>query len=37
MIGIEVPLNYDLPNNVKFVGYIDIVNQRYSKRCDKDI
>ena len=25
LIGIEVPLNYDLPNNVKFVGYIDIV------------
>ena len=25
LIGIEVPLNYDLPNNVKFIGYIDIV------------
>ncbi len=25
LIGIEVPLNYDLPNNLKFVGYIDIV------------
>ena len=25
LVGIEVPLNYDLPNNVKFVGYIDIV------------
>ena len=25
LIGIEVPLNYDLPNNIKFVGYIDIV------------
>ena len=25
LIGIEVPLNYDLPNNIKFIGYIDIV------------
>tara|TARA_A100001011_G_C14077629_1_gene743079 strand:+ start:37 stop:885 length:849 start_codon:yes stop_codon:yes gene_type:complete len=25
LIGIEVPLNYDLPNNLKFIGYIDIV------------
>ena len=25
LIGIEVPLSYDLPNNLKFVGYIDIV------------
>ena len=25
LVGIEVPLNYELPNNLKFVGYIDIV------------
>ena len=25
LIGIEVPLNYDLPNNIKFIGYIDVV------------
>ena len=25
LLGIEVPLNYDLPNNLKFVGFIDIV------------
>ena len=25
LVGIEVPLNYDLPNNIKFVGYLDIV------------
>ena len=25
LIGIEVPLDYDLPNDIKFVGYIDIV------------
>ena len=25
LIGIEVPLEYDLPNNIKFIGYIDIV------------
>ena len=25
LIGIEVPLSYELPNNLKFVGYIDIV------------
>ena len=25
LVGIEVPLNYDLPNNIKFIGYIDIV------------
>ena len=25
LIGIEVPLDYELPNDIKFVGYIDIV------------
>jgi hypothetical protein len=25
LVGIEVPLNYELPNNLKFVGFIDIV------------
>jgi len=25
LIGIEVPLEYDLPNNIKFIGYIDVV------------
>ena len=25
LVGIEVPLEYDLPNNIKFIGYIDIV------------
>ena len=25
LVGIEVPLNYDLPNNIKFICYIDIV------------
>ena len=25
LLGIEVPLNYELPNNLKFVGFIDIV------------
>ena len=25
LFGIEVPLEYDLPNNIKFIGYIDIV------------
>lgn len=25
LVGIEVPLNYELPNNIKFIGYIDIV------------
>tara|TARA_Y100001938_G_scaffold116477_1_gene160439 strand:+ start:873 stop:1748 length:876 start_codon:yes stop_codon:yes gene_type:complete len=25
LVGIEVPINYDLPNNIKFIGYIDIV------------
>ena len=25
LIGIELPLNYDLPNGIKFVGFIDIV------------
>ena len=25
MIGIEVPLGYDMPNNIKFVGYLDVV------------
>ena len=24
LIGIEVPLDYDLPNDIKFVGYIDV-------------
>ena len=25
LIGIEVPLGYDMPNNTKFVGYLDVV------------
>ena len=25
LVGIEVPLNYDLPNNIKFVGFLDVV------------
>ena len=25
LVCIEVPLNYDLPNNIKFIGYIDVV------------
>ena len=25
LIGIEVPLDYDLPNDIKFVGYIDVL------------
>ena len=34
MVGIEVPINYDLPNDVKFIGYIDVllyntVTQKY--------
>ena len=34
LVGIEVPINYDLPNDVKFIGYIDVllyntVTQKY--------
>ena len=34
LVGIEVPINYDLPNGVKFIGYIDVllyntVTQKY--------
>ena len=25
LVGIEVPLGYDMPNNIKFVGYLDVV------------
>ena len=25
LVGIEVPINYDLPNDVKFIGYIDVL------------
>jgi len=25
LVGIEVPINYNLPNDVKFIGYMDIV------------
>ena len=25
LIGIEVPLDYDMPNSIKFVGYLDVV------------
>jgi len=25
LVGIEVPIEYDLPNKIKFIGYIDIV------------
>ena len=24
LVGIEIPLSYELPNNLKFVGYIDV-------------
>ena len=34
LVGIEVPIDYDLPNKIKFVGYIDVlmydtVRERY--------
>jgi hypothetical protein len=25
LIGIEVPINYELPNGIKFIGYMDVV------------
>tara|TARA_B100001564_G_C20627353_1_gene665326 strand:+ start:43 stop:906 length:864 start_codon:yes stop_codon:yes gene_type:complete len=25
LVGIEVPINYDLPNDIKFIGYIDVL------------
>ena len=25
LVGIEVPINYDLPNDIKFIGYMDVV------------
>jgi len=25
LVGIEVPVDYDLPNKIKFIGYIDII------------
>ena len=25
LVGIEVPINYDLPNKIKFIGYIDVI------------
>ena len=25
LVGIEVPIDYDLPNKIKFVGYIDVI------------
>ena len=25
LVGVEVPIDYDLPNKIKFVGYIDVV------------
>ena len=25
LVGIEVPVNYDLPNKIKFIGYIDVI------------
>jgi hypothetical protein len=25
LIGIEVPIDYDLPNKIKFIGYIDVI------------
>ena len=25
LVGIEVPINYELPNGIKFIGYMDIV------------
>ena len=25
LVGVEVPIDYDLPNKIKFVGYIDVI------------
>ena len=25
LVGIETPINYDLPNDIKFIGYIDVL------------
>ena len=25
LVGIEVPINYNLPNDIKFIGYMDVV------------
>ena len=25
LVGIEVPIEYELPNNIKFIGYMDVV------------
>ncbi len=25
LVGIEVPINYELPNDIKFIGYMDVV------------
>ena len=25
LVGIEVPINYDLPNKIKFIGYVDVI------------
>jgi|TARA_R100001443_G_scaffold11644_1_gene21181 hypothetical protein len=33
LVGIEVPINYDLPNDIKFIGYIDVL--LYDKLRDR--
>ena len=33
LVGIEVPINYDLPNDIKFSGYIDVL--LYDKLRDR--
>jgi hypothetical protein len=33
LVGIEVPINYDLPNDIKFIGYMDVV--MYNKVRDR--
>ena len=35
--GIEVKLDYDLPNNIKFIGYLDVVIKKDMLECNKDI
>ena len=33
LVGIEVPINYDSPNDIKFIGYMDVV--MYNKVRDR--
>ena len=33
LVGIETPINYDLPNDIKFIGYIDVL--LYDKLRDR--